>query len=52
MDQYKKITKDTFDILKNKYKEKTRKMMNEDLVKTIEFEYACQFLHSMRMDMS
>ena len=50
MDAYKKITKEHFELLRDKYKPLTRKMMDESLVKCIEFEYACQFLQCLNME--
>ena len=37
-------------MLKDRYKEQSRKLMDEGLVKCIEYEYACRFLQSLNMD--
>ena len=37
-------------MLRDRYKEQSRKMMDEGLVKGIEFEYACRFLQSLNME--
>lgn len=37
-------------MLRDKYKEQARQLMDDGLVKSIEFEYACRFLQSLNME--